>query len=408
MTAPRDGIGPERLGELVDGAPARDSDELDLLALMQDVREVEGPASPELRERVLAAAAAADEAAPAEGAARRGLRGLDPRRWLGDPAERRRRLFVAAPVTAAIVALLVAIPVITSGGGDGGSGGGDATSLVEPESAGAERDRGAAADSAVPAPAAAAPSAPEDADAGEAAPGITAQAPAPGAGNGRLQQVNVRTRVQVADVEALSKASGRAMTTVRRLGGYTASSDYGVPNRDEGTNELVFRVPVGRVDAALAAFADLGTVVHQYADIEDVTQKVARGDRAVTRLEERLATARAEAAADPTDAAKARAVVRAEAEVARAEAAVAAQRRAAQLATLELTLTTDSTTTSGSQEEGRFTGPIADAGDRLAGGLAWLLGALVLLAPFAILAVLAAWGVRRMRGRGQRRLMGSR
>ena len=77
------------------------------------------------------------------------------------------------------------------------------------------------------------------------------------------------TRVRVESVTALSRASDRAMATVRGLGGYTVSSDYSVPNASTGTNVLVFRVPVARADRAIAGFGRLGTVIGQSADIVD-------------------------------------------------------------------------------------------------------------------------------------------
>lgn len=394
------GVGPERMGELVDGATPAGDEERALVALMAEARALEPGAPGDLRARVLAAArereGAAERDAPRPG------RALAPRRWLGDGAARRRRLLVAAPVTAAIVALAVAIPVL-----DGGGGRDVATPVAgagEERPGGAERLRGEGAP-ALAAPSAGSVEAAPPADGG-APRAVPAPAPGPDAASGRLQRVSVSTRVQVEDVGALSRASGSAMRTVRRLGGFTASSDYGVPDGSRGANALVFRVPVGRVDAALAAFADLGTVLRQDADIVDVTDRVAAADVRVTRLREGLATARAEAAADPSDAARARAAVRAGRRLERAQAAVAAERRAARLATLRLTLTTEGPAAA-PVEEGRFAGPIADAGDRLARALAWLLGALVLLAPVAALAALSAWGARRMRGRAARRLMRS-
>jgi hypothetical protein len=50
-------------------------------------------------------------------------------------------------------------------------------------------------------------------------------------------------------------------------------------------------------------------------------------------------------------------------------------------------------------------GPLSDAGDRLAGAVAWLLGAIALLGPFMLVAGAAAWGAVRLRRRGARRLM---
>ncbi len=378
-----------RLGELVNGARPAGEEERALAALIAEARELEPGASDDLRRRVLDDAR---RAAPVAAPAWRG-RALDPRRWLGGGEAGRRRLLVAAPVTAAVVALMIAIPVLDGGGG------GDATSplpeaagrLAAPEASPSGPADSGAAGVAPPAPASGAPSA-------------VAPAPAPVPATGRLQRITTRTRVMVDGVAALSRASASAMRTARDLGGYTARSDYGVPDGGRGTNELVFRVPAGRVDEALAAFGRLGVVIGQDADIVDVTDRVAAADRGVARLRERLAGLRARAAADPADAARAVAVVRAESALARAEAAVAAQRERARLAVVHLTLTTEGPPAV-AEEEGRFAGPITGAGVRLADALAWTLGALVLLAPFAAVAALAVWGVTRLRGRSARRVM---
>jgi hypothetical protein len=99
-------------------------------------------------------------------------------------------------------------------------------------------------------------------------------------------------------------------------------------------------------------------------------------------------------------------VARAEARLERARAAGAALERSARLATLRLTLTTEGPAAA-PEEEGRFVGALTDSWDRLTGVAAWLLGALVLLAPLVALAALAAVGAARLRARSARRLMGS-
>ena len=214
------------------------------------------------------------------------------------------------------------------------------------------------------------------------------------------------TRVRVESVTALSKASDRAMTAVRSLGGYTASSDYSVPNGSTGTNVLVFRVPVARAERAIAAFGRLGTVIGQSADIVDVTGRLRAQGRAVERLTERVNRLRAALAAQPGDAALAARLDAAEAGLRAAEARQGATRARADLARLNLTLTTEGPPAA-PVKEGRFLGPLSDAGSRLADATAWLLGTLVLIGPFAAVALLAAWGAARLRRRTSRRLMGS-
>lgn len=391
MTGPPE-VGPERLGELVDGAPPRDAAERALVALMEDVRGSDPGASEELRERVTGAARRAVTGTGGGTAARTGR--LGALRRLGSAGSHRRGLMVATPVIAGIIALAVAIPAMTGGGS-----GGTAVDEGAAEAPAAARGSGGAS------------AAPDSARRLQDEPGSAeAVAPAAAAPTGtdrdRLQRVTAWTRVRVADVDALSRAGTRAMDVVRGLGGFTASSDYGVPSGDRGSNELVFRVPVARTQDALVAFGRLGTVTGQSADIVDVTDRVAAADRRVERQEERLAGLRADLAADPADAGLARAVARAEAALERTRAARAALERSARLATLRLTLTTEGPPAA-PEEEGRFVGALTDSWDRLAGAAAWLIGALVLLAPLAALAVIAALGVGRLRARSARRLMGS-
>jgi len=375
------GIGPGRVAELVDGAPARDDDERGLAALLARTRALE-PAAPEaLRERVRALAAGTPSTAPQGPVAR----------WRARlrSADRRRLLTVAAPV--AVVALVAAVLLPVLGGSDAPPAGPGALGEL-PSVAG---------DAAVPEAERAAPAVEPAPGAGAPVPG-GATAPAPDAG--RAQVVSSWTRVRVDGVDALSRASTRAMAAVRRLGGYTASSDYDVPSGDEGTNRLVLRVPVGRVDEALAAFGRLGTVTGQRSEIQDVTGRLDAQTRRIERLGARIERLRDELAARPGDAGLEAEIARLEAARRTAEDRRAALRRRAELATLSLTLTTAAPPPPPA-DEGRFVGPLFDAGDRLAAAAAWLLGAIALVGPFLIVAGAAAWGAARLRRRGARRLM---
>lgn len=390
MTTPG-GIGPERLGEIVDGAAPRDDEERALLALMEETRALEPGASEALRRRVL-------DGPPPQPVSR----GAALRQRLG-AGRRRRLLAVGAPVAAGLVALAIAMPVLNDDDSpSAASRTADAPSSLEGATAAPEGERldradlqsapAAGADATGPAPPAAA----------AVAPGAQAPVPAPG----RARRVIAQTRVQVEDVEALSRASTSAMRTVRALGGFTASSDYDVPSGAQGTNRLVFRVPVDRAEDALAAFGRLGVVTGQSAEIVDLTEQLdAQGDRA-DALRATVADLRARVAADRADAALAGELARAEASLRRAEARRAATERATRLATLRLTLTTQGPPPP-IADEGRFTGPLSRAGARLGDATAWTLGAVVLVGPFALLAAGTGWGALRLRGRAQRRLMGS-
>jgi hypothetical protein len=369
------------VAELVDGAPARDDAERDLAALLAETRALEPGAPEALRERVRALAAGAPSPAPQGPVAR----------WRARlrAADRRRLLAVAAPVAVAALVAAIVIPVL--GGSDGA-----------PVRSGAPAElRSDAGDAAVPQAERVVPAAPPGPGAAAPVPG-GATGPAPDAG--RAQVVSSWTRVRVDGVDALSRASTRAMAAVRRLGGYTASSDYDVLSGEEGTNRLVLRVPVARVDEALAAFGRLGTVIGQRSEIVDVTGRLDAQTRRIERLGARIGRLRDELAARPGDAALQAEVARLEAARRTAEDRRAALRRRAELATLSLTLTT-AVPPPAPADEGRFVGPLSDAGDRLAGAAAWLLGAIALLGPFMLVAGAAAWGAVRLRRRGARRLM---
>jgi hypothetical protein len=377
----RDPMGPERLAELVDGAAPHGEEERALVDLLTETRALEPAAPDALRERVRA------QVARDPARERR-----SPFAWWGS-ADARRRLLIAGPVAAGIAAVAIALPLVT--GGDPGSpvgrksAAGDAATALR-ESA----PQSSAAPARAPAPPAAAGGLP------------AGDAQALGADPRRAQKVTASTRVKVASVTALSKASDRAMAAVRSLGGYTASSNYSVPNGSTGTNVLVFRVPVARAERAIAAFGRLGTVIGQSADIVDVTARLGAQGRAVERLTQRVDRLRADLAAQPGNAALAAQLEAAQASLRAAEARQGATRARADLARLNLTLTTEGPPAA-PVKKGRFLGPLSDAGSRLAGATAWLLGALVLIGPFAAVALLAAWGAARLRRRTSRRLMGS-
>jgi len=383
------GIGPERLGELVDGAAPRDDEERALLALMEETRALEPGASQGLRRRVL-------DGPPPRPASRR----FDPRRRLSGVGDGRRRLLLGAPVVAGIIALAIAIPALNdSGSPHAPLASADSPTAVE-DGAAPETPSAPAAGAAESAPA------PAEPDSARAAAGIAPSAQAPVPSSERARQVTATTRVQVDDVSALSEASASAMRTVRSLDGFTASSDYSVPNGAEGTNRLVFRVPVDRAEDALAAFGRLGVVTGQSASIVDLTAQLRRQTGQVEALTVTVAELRAKAAAAPGDPVLAAELARAEASLARAEETRAATLTRTELATLRLTLTTEGPPPPATGE-GRFGGPVSRAGGRLADATAWLLGALVLVGPFLLLAAVAGWGALRLRGRSEHRVMGS-
>src|SRR5919201_1641712 len=63
---------------------------------------------------------------------------------------------------------------------------------------------------------------------------------------GRLTEVHASLRLRVRSVDALSKATARAMRITRSLGGFVQSVEYGTPSGGNGDAYLTLRIPVAR------------------------------------------------------------------------------------------------------------------------------------------------------------------
>jgi uncharacterized protein DUF4349 len=384
----REAVSPERLAALVDGREApRSAEERALLALAVDLRGLEGPAPESLRARLDALVAESESEAPA----RQG-RGRLASIWADGT---RRRTIFAAPIGALAAAALAAALLIPSGG----------TTPTGPAE-GFKATREPAADAQTPqrslAPAFSATPAPPQGSAAPtpSTPSAVMAAPVT-ADQARPQDVRTWTRVHVEDVQALSRASARAMTTVHGLGGFLASTHYSVPDAGQGENALVFKVPPARVEAALRGFSSLGTVIGQRAATVDLGRRLNAGARTLRRQLERVRQLRAELARTPSDAGLAARLAAAEAAYLATSDRQNAVRDRTQMATMNLTLTT----VGPKSERGQFVGALYRAGGRLAGGAAWVMQALILVLPPLLIigAALAAWHARRRRTR--RRLL---
>src|SRR3954469_23384485 len=79
----------------------------------------------------------------------------------------------------------------------------------------------------------------------------------------RLQQYGASMQIQVENLDALSDATKRAMRFARLVGGYVAYVRYSSPIPDRGSAELIVRVPIDRVQDAIAEYSSLGTIRSQ-------------------------------------------------------------------------------------------------------------------------------------------------
>jgi hypothetical protein len=212
----------------------------------------------------------------------------------------------------------------------------------------------------------------------------------------RLQNYHATMRLRVDDADALSAKAQQAMRDARRMGGFVSSVNFAT--EEEGGNAtLVLRVPVTRIQEAVARFSELGTILAQNVRIDDLQPQADRLAATIARLRKQIAELEA----------KQRRVGLTPAEqfqldVARQQLRTATQRRAAVVrqatyATVSLGLTTQKSAKK--EEPGAFRTFWDDASKILTTELIWLLYALVVAGPFVLLAVLALLAERARRRR---------
>jgi hypothetical protein len=229
--------------------------------------------------------------------------------------------------------------------------------------------------------------------------GVGEAAPLP-PGKQRAQDYQARIRLHVGDHDDLSQSVQSAIRTTRNLGGYVTYVDYGTSGSRDGAAELRVRVPVGRVQTAIARFSELGTILEQETEIRDLQVQIDRMTRDIERRRDRIVKLEAQLR-DPTlseaerDRLEAR-LVQAKRGLANASRARAGIIRQSSFAKLELAFTTEeSNEPAPPPSELRRT--LDDALGVLAAELGILLYVLIAGAPFILLAVLAVLGARALR-----------
>jgi Domain of unknown function (DUF4349) len=224
----------------------------------------------------------------------------------------------------------------------------------------------------------------------------------------RTQDYYAALRLRVDDVDALSAKTQQALRMTRGYGGYVVSVDYGNPRQADGNAMLELRVPIGRVQQAVVAFSELGSIVSQDVKIRDLQAPIDRLTRDIRRLRDRIATLRA-SLLDPnlTDAERAR--IEGELAAARGRLAALEQQRRmlvrqGRFAKVSVALTTQ-TAPAKKEEQGRIERAVDDAGGVLAREVAFGLYALIVASPFLLLTALAIVAARAGRRRADQRLL---
>jgi uncharacterized coiled-coil protein SlyX len=214
----------------------------------------------------------------------------------------------------------------------------------------------------------------------------------------RLQQYVVAMSLRVRD---LSDATQTAVRKTRRLGGYVAAADYSTGD-NTGDSRLELRVPVSRIQAAIAGFTDLGTILSQQIRVADLQAPLDQTDKRIAAQRKVIAELEALSSLTVEQQYRLDAAKRTLKGLTQRHANLV---REGTYAKISLQLTTRKTAAK-HVSPGRFDRFWGDAGDILGKEAVAVLYALVVAGPFALLAALALVGERARRRRADHRLLG--
>ena len=236
---------------------------------------------------------------------------------------------------------------------------------------------------------------------------LSAGAPAIGPVTGRLQRFSAQLTIEVADSDALSAATQRALQITRSLGGYAVSVSYGSAE-ESGTSSLVIRVPTAKVQDAITRLSSLGTIVGEQVQIDDLGDQAQSLEQRERALREQIARLTARLQSEELTAEQ-RAVLQARRATAQRQLAdvrqqKAAVQREASLATIALSLRTEENA-GVPVPQSRIDRTLDEALNVLAWEAIVLLYAVIVVAPIALVAAAAYFGARFRRRRENDRLL---
>jgi Domain of unknown function (DUF4349) len=313
---------------------------------------------------------------------------------------RRRRLLIALPAAALVAVAAAGI-----------------TGVLENGSSPSQTERlGAPATQQVTAPDEEANKTSADQAFAEGAVAKTALAPSAGAATGgysapqpaidRAERYAAQLTLEVKDGDAVSAATQRALRITRDLGGYIVSTQ--VSTSEVGSASLILRVPHARAQEAITRLTQLGTIVSQNVQTEDLQDSLDALTKRITHLRTQLAAINARLVRDDLDSVE-RAQLEARRDAVRGALIASTQGKAAttaeaQTATIQLDLRTP--------ENSRIA-PVPSTFDRSISRaleiLAWeaivVLMAILVLAPLGLVGLLGWVGHRSSRRRSDARLL---
>lgn len=226
---------------------------------------------------------------------------------------------------------------------------------------------------------------------------------------GRHQDYEASMTLRVRDLDSLTDRANEAMQVVRSYGGYVASVQQSTSTGQPGEADLMLRVPVGHVEAAMMRLSELGTVLARQVSIVDLEQALRLQRARIVRLKVFIARATEQLKGELPADVKLRLQLQlqqAREELARATRANNATLDEAAFSHVALTLTTQQPVTPAHKGgTGRFERTARDAGSFLARAGAVVLFLLIVLSPVIVLTVASLLGLRAYRRREERRLL---
>jgi hypothetical protein len=222
----------------------------------------------------------------------------------------------------------------------------------------------------------------------------------------RLNKYNAWLRVRVGD-DRLAKVTTLAMQIARGYGGYVASVDMNTPGK-RGTASLVLRVPVTKVEDAVLRLGKLGDVTAQRVRIQDLQRHANVLQLDILKLRTRIAGLERKLAGAVSPEERLRLqyqLDQARHSLAQKRKSLATTVREGTLATVSMTFVTPQPAAVVPHHQGRLGRTVSDAGAFLVRELAWLLYALIVVGPIALLAAAAVVAVRSARRRSDARLL---
>ena len=226
----------------------------------------------------------------------------------------------------------------------------------------------------------------------------------------RLQHYQAALTVRVDGLDALSPSTQKAMRIARALGGYVVSANFNAAK--EGASALVFKIPVGHVQQAIAKFSALGTIAAQNIQITDlqvqfnrVVKQIGATRVAIAKIDDRLAdTSLSNEERVRLEQRRARLAARLEA----LRTSKARTAHTASLATVSLGLTTkEAAAVVKPEHRGPLGRALHDAGKILQKEASWALYALIVLGPIILVGLVVWLLIRGGRRLSDRRLLES-